>query len=141
MLFGIHIWRYLVYGLIAGLVIAAFAWLKSEYYFTGSAPDFFLTLVAVFFAAGGWFIHFYVRKGSSSEHDPASAPDDLTNLLSKRELEVFYQLLGNDSNKIIADKLNIEMSTLKTHINNIYKKTGAGSRKELGLKYAPPSRE
>lgn len=138
MLYGINIGRYFTYGLLAGLIIAAFAWLKSEYYFTGSAPDLFLTLLAVFFATGGWFFHYYLRKDNRNQQATEVAKEDITKLLSKRELEVFQQLSGNDSNKLIADKLNIEMSTLKTHINNIYKKTGVNSRKELGMKFTPP---
>lgn len=129
--------QYMFYGLLAGLLVSVFAWLKSEFYFTGIAPDLFLTLVALFFAGGGWFLHAYFRRQSVNKTNDSSKLE-IASLLSKREMEVLHYLLGNDANKQIADKLSVEMSTLKTHINTIYKKTGVQSRKELRLKFAPP---
>lgn len=52
-------------------------------------------------------------------------------LLSKREQEVLEYLLSNLPNKEIADKLNIGTSTLKTHINAIYRKLNITCRREL----------
>jgi DNA-binding CsgD family transcriptional regulator len=51
--------------------------------------------------------------------------------LSQRELEVIVQLSRGLSNKEIADKLGVSYTTARTHIYNIFKKTGAASRVEL----------
>jgi DNA-binding CsgD family transcriptional regulator len=50
--------------------------------------------------------------------------------LSPRQLEVFNLIRKGKSNKQIMQELNIELSTLKTHINQLYKVLGARNRKE-----------
>ena len=51
--------------------------------------------------------------------------------LTKREEEIFDLILHGYSNQQIIDKLFISRSTLKTHINNIYRKLPEGERKAL----------
>lgn len=48
--------------------------------------------------------------------------------LSKRETEIAALLLTGLSNKEIGDKINVSISTVKTHIYNIYNKTSVKSR-------------
>lgn len=50
--------------------------------------------------------------------------------LSLRQKAVFNLIVKGKSNKEITAELNIELSTLKTHINQIYKILGIRSRKE-----------
>ena len=51
--------------------------------------------------------------------------------LSDRERDVLIYVLKGYSNKKIADILFISLSTVKSHIHNAFKKTGADSRYEL----------
>ena len=51
--------------------------------------------------------------------------------LSDREKEVFELVLIGKKNQEIANELFVDISTVKSHINNIYKKTGVKNRKEL----------
>ncbi|WP_343487880.1 response regulator transcription factor [Allomuricauda sp. d1] len=51
--------------------------------------------------------------------------------LSPQELRVYQAMSDGKSNKEIASELFISHSTVKTHINNIYKKLGISSRNEL----------
>lgn len=51
--------------------------------------------------------------------------------LSKREYEVLQLIRDQKSNQEIADHLFVEKSTVKTHINNIYKKLGVTQRGDL----------
>lgn len=53
--------------------------------------------------------------------------------LSLRQREVFDLILKGKSNKEITAALNIELSTLKTHINQIYKILGIKSRRETKM--------
>jgi DNA-binding CsgD family transcriptional regulator len=55
----------------------------------------------------------------------------LNQLLSHREISIVQSILDGKTNKEIANELNIELSTIKTHVNNIYAKLKVGSRKEL----------
>lgn len=50
-----------------------------------------------------------------------TAKEDLYHLLSRREKEVIELILAGKRNQEIADELFIALSTVKTHINNIYK--------------------
>jgi len=50
--------------------------------------------------------------------------------LSLRQKAVFDLILKGKSNKEITAELNIELSTLKTHINQIYKILGIKNRRE-----------
>jgi LuxR family maltose regulon positive regulatory protein len=50
--------------------------------------------------------------------------------LSERELEVLALISAGKSNKEIARELFLSMSTVKTHINRLYRKLGARSRTE-----------
>ncbi len=55
--------------------------------------------------------------------------------LSKRERELFEDLLGPLLNKEIVLKWNISPETLKTHIRHINKKLGCENREELRARY------
>ena len=52
-------------------------------------------------------------------------------LLTNRQKQVFELVLQNKSNKQISQELFIELSTLKTHINKIYKTLNIQSRKDV----------
>ena len=56
---------------------------------------------------------------------------DKRDLLSRRQQQVYDLIIANKSNKEICEELFIEMSTLKTHINNLYKILEVKNRKEL----------
>lgn len=55
--------------------------------------------------------------------------------LSKQELAVKELILQQKSNKQIATELFISVSTVKTHITNLYKKLQVVNRSELQLKF------
>jgi len=65
------------------------------------------------------------QKESSLQHK--------LNQLSFKERDVLTHILIGESNKEICAQLFIEQSTLKSHINHIYKKLDVKSRKELVL--------
>lgn len=51
--------------------------------------------------------------------------------LSRKEREVLDLILRRKSNQEISDELYISLSTLKTHINRIYKKLEVSRRQEI----------
>lgn len=75
---------------------------------------FFLTN---FYIIGKWF------RYKQKKDNPA--------VLSKQEDRIRHLMLENKNNKEIAEELFISVSTVKTHINNIYKKLNITSRDEL----------
>lgn len=51
--------------------------------------------------------------------------------LTSRELDVLEHLMCGNSNKVIAHELGLSLSTVKTHLQHMFKKTEAESRSEL----------
>jgi DNA-binding NarL/FixJ family response regulator len=56
------------------------------------------------------------------------------NELTERQREVYNLIISGKTNKEIMTELFIEQSTLKSHINQIYKKLNIKKRSELKLK-------
>ncbi len=54
--------------------------------------------------------------------------------LTMRQKEVYDLIISGKTNKEIISELFIEQSTLKTHINQIYKKLNIKNRNELKSK-------
>ncbi|WP_372776711.1 response regulator transcription factor [Mangrovibacterium sp.] len=55
---------------------------------------------------------------------------DYSRLLTEKERRIWEGLASGKTNKEIASEFFIELSTVKTHINNLYKRLGVSSRKE-----------
>lgn len=55
--------------------------------------------------------------------------------LTEREKEIVLLILQRKKNIDIANTLFVELSTIKSHINNIYKKEGVKNRKDIIEKY------
>ncbi|PRX53960.1 LuxR C-terminal-related transcriptional regulator [Flagellimonas meridianipacifica] len=53
------------------------------------------------------------------------------NQLSEREQQVIELICLGKKNQDIANELFVDITTIKTHINRIYKKTGVKNRREL----------
>src|ERR671917_1232478 len=74
----------------------------------------------------------YLRKLlAAAERDAtgtARPATDLPEVLSERELEVLQLIAAGKSNRRIAEDLFVSVGTVKTHINNLYRKLDAHSR-------------
>ncbi|PQB05007.1 helix-turn-helix domain-containing protein [Aureitalea marina] len=51
--------------------------------------------------------------------------------LSQQERTILQLIVDDKTNKEIASELHISLSTVKTHINNLYRKLGVGSRADV----------
>ena len=54
--------------------------------------------------------------------------------LSDRELEVLELIMGGASNKVIARDLSLALATVKTHVQNLFRKVGVPSRTALSAR-------
>jgi LuxR family maltose regulon positive regulatory protein len=68
------------------------------------------------------------RRRTRETRPPAGAHPGLIEPLSERELEVLRLIAGGLSNREIAQELVVAISTVKTHINNIYRKLDVSKR-------------
>ncbi|MCD2260647.1 helix-turn-helix domain-containing protein [Psychroserpens luteolus] len=79
-------------------------------------------IISLFF--NFWFL-ISAKKRKAKQHTQAKEQ------LTKQEQNVLDLLLDNKTNKDIADALFVSVSTVKTHVNNVYKKLNVNSRDEL----------
>ncbi|EBT5773424.1 LuxR family transcriptional regulator [Salmonella enterica] len=56
-------------------------------------------------------------------HDSLQEDNDLASILTAKEREIVGMVCEGASNKLIARQLNISLSTVKTHLRNIFAKT------------------
>ncbi|EDF9722708.1 LuxR family transcriptional regulator [Salmonella enterica] len=64
-------------------------------------------------------------------HDSLQEDNDLAPILTAKEREIVGMVCEGASNKLIARQLNISLSTVKTHLRNIFAKTEVINRTEL----------
>jgi len=88
--------------------------------------DYYITAVAILFLVAGFFISRYRQ----SNINPVAEADTLQNLTNK-EMTILQLIAEGKSNKEIAAVNYVEVSTIKTHINNIYAKLEIRNRKEV----------
>lgn len=61
---------------------------------------------------------------------------NLTSQLTKQEKKIVELILQDKTNKEIASEIFVSLSTVKTHINNLYKKLNLQSREDLKRLYS-----
>jgi DNA-binding CsgD family transcriptional regulator len=72
-------------------------------------------------------IWFWINRKKHSYKTIDKAKEQLT----KQEQNILNLLLEDKSNKEIAETLFVSLSTIKTHVNNIYKKLNVQSRDDI----------
>jgi len=150
----------LIYGLIAGVLIAALNLIQYRYLVVEHSVEIYGGLVAaVFSAVGIWLgLRITARRrvleldASADRASPVYAPiapgqpflpdekrrEDLR--ITPRELEILNLIAQGMSNREIADRLFVSENTVKTHSSRVFDKLGAKRRtqavqlgKEFGL--------
>lgn len=69
-------------------------------------------------------------------HRSHRSASDLRSSLTTRERELVLHLVEGASNKEIAERMRISISTVKTHVQNIYSKLGVNNRMALVLGFS-----
>jgi len=94
----------------------------------------FAILVCVCFLSIGLFIYQSVRLHKRKEPAAVKEQPSLAERLSQKELEIATLMVKGKTNKEISGLMFIEVSTVKTHVSNIYQKLNISGRKELATK-------
>lgn len=105
--------------------------LKSdEYIISGgankSAYTWMYILIPIFIISLLFNVYFGLKLKKSRAKTSEISKDQLT----KQEQNILELLLDEKTNKEIAEALFVSISTVKTHVNNIYKKLNVNSREE-----------
>ena len=119
-------------GVLTGGVIVLFQVVNLFVIYRYLKLDYDLCLAAVMFLGVGLVI---ARRPQKAEL-PVAPQEDLLGLLSSKEIQVLRLLAEGKTNKEIAAAQFIELSTVKTHVNNIYNKLSVTNRREARVKYA-----
>ncbi|HOX32732.1 MAG TPA: histidine kinase N-terminal 7TM domain-containing protein [Spirochaetales bacterium] len=75
--------------------------------------------------------HIELRERDAARELSAPSPEEADAILSLGELRVLEMLARNLSNKEIAQRLGVSISTVKFHLSNAFRKTGAANRADL----------
>ncbi|HEY0680159.1 MAG TPA: response regulator transcription factor [Chitinophagaceae bacterium] len=75
-----------------------------------------------------------VKKVLSFFNRPSGVPASNNYTLSPKEISILQCLVNGDSYKMIADHCSISIGTVRSHINNIYKKLHINSKSEAVAK-------
>ena len=131
----------ILYGLILATLVFALKWLQWKFLIVDNAVDIYVGLIAVFFTLLGIWVATQLVKPKVKtvilEKEILVTPSeeftiDETELnklnLNNREYEVLQLLAKGYSNADIAANLFLTISTIKTHVSNLYFKMDVKSR-------------
>ncbi len=125
--------------LIYGVLLAAGAFglqaLQYQFLVRTHAKEAYVALVALAFLVLGVWIgaRVFRRPSPATEFQPNERVRE-TLKISGRELEVLTLLAAGQSNKQIAQRLEVSPNTVKTHVANLFAKLDARRRTEAILR-------
>lgn len=131
----------ILYGTSMAVLVFILKWLQWQYLITDHSQDIYTGLIALLFTfLGVWVANqlakpkvktVVVEKTVYLPHPDASAINEaeLQKLnLTQREYEVLQLLTRGHSNTEIAEQLFLSVSTIKTHVSNLFVKLEVKSR-------------
>jgi two-component system, NarL family, response regulator LiaR len=129
------------YALLMALLVFALKWMQWKYLITDHSLDIYVGLIAVFFTLLGIWVASQLTKPKIEtvivEKQVYITPPEefvlneaeLRKLnLTTREYEVLQQLSKGLSNAEIAEQLFLSLSTVKTHVSNLFFKMDVKNR-------------
>ena len=131
----------LLYGLLSGILVFMLKWLQWKFLIVDNSIDIYIGLLAVFFTILGiWVasqnskskVHTVVVEKEVFVPAPEAFEVDETQVkklnLTTREYEVLQLIARGNSNTEIAANLFLSVSTIKTHVSNLFIKMDIKSR-------------
>lgn len=127
-----------LYALLMAILAFVLKWLQWKLLIQANAIDLYIGLIAVFFTTLGVWIATQLLKPKIQTvivEKEVHLPDGSLNereleklKLSSREYEVLQLLTRGCSNAEIAESLFLSLSTVKTHVSNLFIKMEVKSR-------------
>ncbi|HYE55436.1 MAG TPA: response regulator transcription factor [Chitinophagaceae bacterium] len=131
----------LLYGFILAILVFILKWLQWKFLIVDNSLEIYVGLIALFFTALGIWVATQLVKSKVETvviekevyvSTPNESPVNETELkklnLSSREYEVLQLLVKGHSNAEIAQTLFLSLSTIKTHVSNLFVKMDVKSR-------------
>jgi DNA-binding CsgD family transcriptional regulator len=133
--------RYIIlYGGAMAILVFALKWLQWKYIIADNSLDIYIGLIAVFFTLLGiWAANQLAKPKTQTvivEKEvyltPPNGPVNEAELnklnLTNREYEVLQLLTQGRSNAEMAEQLFLSLSTIKTHVSNLFVKMNVKNR-------------
>jgi two-component system, NarL family, response regulator LiaR len=130
-----------LYGALMAILVFALKWLQWRYLITDNSSEIYLGLMAILFTLLGVWVATQLAKPKiqtiivekevylSQSSDLTINEAELKKLnLSTREYEVMQLLTQGHTNAEIAEKLFLSISTIKTHVSNLFIKMDVKNR-------------
>ena len=131
----------ILYGLILAVLVFSLKWLQWKFLIVDNSIEIYIGLIAVFFTILGVWVATQLMKPKIQTivlekevflSQPEQFTVNETELkklnLSSREYEVLLLLAKGYSNADIANNLFLSVSTVKTHVSNLFLKMDVKSR-------------
>lgn len=131
----------ILYGLVLAMLVFALKWMQWKFVLVDNAIDIYIGAIALFFTIlGVWVASQIMRPKVETlivEKEIIVQPPETFTLntaelqklnLNNREYEVLQLLAKGHSNADIAANLFLSVSTIKTHVSNLYFKMDVKSR-------------
>lgn len=139
--------RIIIYGFILALLVFVLKWLQWKFLIVDNSLDIYIGLIAVFFTILGVWVATQLTKPKTATvvvEKEILVPQskgftineaELKKLdLTDREYEVLQLMAKGYSNADIAESLFLSISTIKTHISNLFVKMDVESRTQAVVK-------
>jgi DNA-binding CsgD family transcriptional regulator len=97
-------------------------------FFEDDPPEVFAKGVSIILKGEHWLSRDFLKKCVLERMDVIDPSQEIRPRLTAREKELLLLLASGASNEEIAQKLCISYHTVKTHLNNIYRKIRAENR-------------
>jgi DNA-binding CsgD family transcriptional regulator len=131
----------LFYGLALAILVFALKWLQWKFLIVEHSIEIYIGLVAIFFTSIGiWVatqlvkpkvVHIEVEREvlvPMPEHVTINEAELNKLNLTEREYDVLQLLVKGHSNADIAEHLFLSVSTVKTHVSNLFVKMSVKNR-------------
>ena len=131
----------LLYGLLSGILVFVLKWLQWKFLIVDNSIDIYIGLLAVFFTILGIWVASQNTKTKIQTvviEKEVFVPGPETFVineaevkklnLTSREYEVLQLIACGNSNTAIAGTLFLSVSTIKTHVSNLFIKMDVKSR-------------
>lgn len=131
----------MLYGLVTASLILGLKWLQWNFLIMENAIDIYIGLIAIIFTIlGTWIANQLIKPKTQTVfvekqiiiHQPKEFIINKAGLnrlnLTNREYQILKLIVQGYSNSDIADKLFLSLSTIKTHVSNLYIKMNVKSR-------------
>ena len=131
----------ILYGLAMASLILGLKWLQWNFLIVENAIDIYIGIIAVVFTILGVWIASQLIKPKTQTvfvekeiivHQPKKFVLNQAGLeslqLTKREYQILQLIVQGYNNAEIASKLFLSISTIKTHVSNLYTKMNVKNR-------------